>query len=49
MVLADIINDMKDASYAQNFIQALKNNHFSDCEIKKIAYQNIETLFQIIF
>ena len=36
-----IINDMKDASYAQNFIQALKNNHFSDCEIKKIAYQNV--------
>ena len=32
---------MKDASYAQNFIQALKNNHFSDCEIKKIAYQNV--------
>lgn len=35
------ICDMKNASYAQNFIQALKNNHFSDSEIKKIAYQNV--------
>lgn len=39
------ISDMKNASEAQNFIQALKNNHFSDEEIKKIAYQNVMDRF----
>lgn len=35
------ICDMPNASYAQNFIHALKNHHFSDEEIRKIAYQNV--------
>ncbi|MGN1344058.1 MAG: dipeptidase [Traorella sp.] len=39
------ICDMPNASFAQNFIQALKNHHFSDDDIKKIAYQNVIDCF----
>lgn len=39
------ICDMPNASFAQNFIQALKNHHFSDEDIKKIAYQNVMDRF----
>lgn len=35
------ISDLQDASQAQHFIEALKNHHFTDEEIKKIAYQNV--------
>ena len=35
------IEEMKNASEVQNFIQALKNHHFSDDEIERIAYKNV--------
>ena len=35
------IEEMKNASEVQNFIQALKNHHFSDEDIEKIAYKNV--------
>ena len=35
------IEEMRNASEVQNFIQALKNHHFSDDEIERIAYKNV--------
>ena len=35
------IEEMRNASEVQNFIQALKNHHFSDEEIERIAYKNV--------
>ena len=35
------IEEMKNASEVQSFIQALKNHHFSDEEIERIAYKNV--------
>ena len=44
------ICDMKNAAYAQNFIQALKKHHFNDEEICKIAYQNVmERFYEYLF
>ncbi len=43
------IEEMKNASEVQNFIQALKNHHFSDDEIERIAYKNvIERFYEYI-
>lgn len=39
------ICDMPNAAFAQNFIQALKNHHFSDEDIRKVAYQNVMDRF----
>ena len=35
------IEEMRNASEVQNFMKALKNHHFSDEEIEKIAYKNV--------
>lgn len=42
---ASTIPDLKDASMAQNFVNALKNHHFTDEEITKICYQNVMDRF----
>lgn len=39
---ASMASDLQDASQAQNLIQALKDNGFSDEEIKKVAWGNVE-------
>ena len=40
---ASMASDLQDASQAQNFIQALKDVGFSEDEIKKVAWGNVES------
>ena len=39
------IKDMPNAAFAQNFIEGLRKNNFSDEDIEKIAYKNVMDRF----